>query len=158
MEEKEPKKEIKKALEWLSKYDLVHWYIDGYQPKTLAFKDILNLIVEQQEEIERLKEFEKASPDILKLFQENTRLKAEIERLMKELEIAKGTKNRLTIFDRIEIHDKAVKDTAKEMIEEIDNVKEIFPNDIVGYEQAQGWLMCIDKLKEIAKLKGAKVE
>ena len=52
----------------------------------------------------------------------------------------------------------AVKDTAKELIEEIDNVKEIFPNDIVGYEQAQGWCMCIDKLKEIAKRKGVEVE
>ena len=44
------------------------------------------------------------------------------------------------------------------MIEEIDNVKKIFPNDIVGYEQAQGWCMCIDKLKEIAKRKGVEVE
>lgn len=49
-------------------------------------------------------------------------------------------------------------DTMKEMIEEIDNVKEIFPNDIAGYEQAQGWCMCIDKLKEIARLKGVEVK
>lgn len=43
----------------------------------------------------------------------------EIERLTEELEITKGTKNRLTIFDRIEIHDKAVKDTAKEILDEV---------------------------------------
>ena len=43
----------------------------------------------------------------------------------------------------------ARKSTAKEICSLIEEIKEIFPNDIVGYNQAQGWLMCIDKLKEI---------
>lgn len=52
----------------------------------------------------------------------------------------------------------AVKDTAKEIYELIDAVKEVFPNDYRGYDMAHGWSMCVDKLKEIIKSKGAEVE
>ncbi len=42
-----------------------------------------------------------------------------IRQLENELEIAQGTKNRLTIFDRIEIHDRAQKETAKAILDEV---------------------------------------
>ena len=42
-------------------------------------------------------------------------LEKQVDELKVKLEIAEGTKDRLTIFDRIAIHDKAVKDTAKEI-------------------------------------------
>lgn len=54
--------------------------------------------------------------------------------------------------------DKREKDTAKEICEMIDAVKEVFPNDYRGYDMAHGWSMCVDKLKEIIKSKGAEVE
>lgn len=56
-----------------------------------------------------------------KWMEENAEQKAEIERLTKRCEIAEGTKNRLTIFDRMAIHDKAVKDTAKDILQAVDN-------------------------------------
>lgn len=57
-----------------------------------------------------------------------------------------------------EMVQQAVKDTAKEIYELIDAVKEVFPNDYRGYDMAHGWSMCVDKLKEIIKSKGAEVE
>ena len=64
-------------------------------------------------------EIERLSKKAVVLEVETNNQKTEIERLTKELEIANGTKNRLTIFDRITIHDKAVKDTAKEIFTEL---------------------------------------
>lgn len=42
-----------------------------------------------------------------------------IAQLEKELEIAEGTKSRLTIFDRLKIHETAEKETAKKVLDEV---------------------------------------
>ena len=64
----------------------------------------------------------------------------------------------VTVEMHDEVEQQAVKDTAKEIYELIDAVKEVFPNDYRGYDMAHGWSMCVDKLKEIIKSKGAEVE
>lgn len=80
MEEKKlTEEEVIKALEWASKTS--EWTASVAGKEQNMFCAILDLI---------------------------NRQKAEIERLTKELEIAKGTKHRLTIFDRIEIHGERV--------------------------------------------------
>lgn len=61
--------------------------------------------------------------------------KKEIERLTEELEIAKGTKNRLTISDRITIHDKAVKDTAKEILRTL--IEKAYVNECIDLTVAE---------------------
>lgn len=48
-------------------------------------------------------------------------LQKQVDELTERCEIAEGTKRRLTIFDRIAIHDKAVKDTAKEILTLLQN-------------------------------------
>lgn len=45
-----------------------------------------------------------------------------ITQLEQELAIAQGTKNRLTIFDRIEIHDRAAKETAKRIFDDLGGI------------------------------------
>ena len=63
------------------------------------------------EELHTLTDMHEAN--VRKMFENNMSLRKEIEQLTTRCEIAEGTKNRLTIFDRIEIHDKAVKEVAK---------------------------------------------
>ncbi len=48
-------------------------------------------------------------------------------------------------------YNSGAKAAVKYLVDEINKVKEIFPNDPVGHLQAEGWLMCIDELEEIAK-------
>ncbi len=76
-----------------------------------------------------------------------------ITRLENELEIAQGTKNRLTIFDRIEIHDRTQKETAKAIFEELKANEE--PNP----EYCDCWLVAVEgkKFIEIAKKYGVEV-
>ena len=76
-----------------------------------------------------------------------------ITQLEQELAIAQGTKNRLTIFDRIEIHDRAAKETAKRIFEELKANEE--PNP----EYCDCWLVAVEgkKFIEIAKKYGVEV-
>ena len=117
-------------------------------------EDILDLIHRLQAENERLTEengyLDMVAKQALTDYQ-NTQV--QVDELKQENSVLS-----ITVELQEEVEKQLVKDTAKEMIEEIDNVKEIFPNDIIGYEQAQGWCMCIDELKEIAKRKGVEVE
>lgn len=89
---------------------------------------------------------------IHRLQDENAKQKAEIERLTTRCEIAEGTKHRLTIFDRIEIHDKAVKDTAKEILCELLDIEVKDEN----YETF--FLDVCDKLERFAEKYGVEVE
>lgn len=114
---------------------------------------------ELQKEIERLKDENCHDYHCMCLAQqEKAELQKQVDELKEEMHKIESAANETYMLGFEEGEKQAVKDTAKELIEEIDNVKEIFPNDIVGYEQAQGWCMCIDKLKEIAKNKGVEVE
>lgn len=70
---------------------------------------VVDLIHRQKAEIERL-----ANAN-MQTIGKNDELLLKVDELKKRCEIAEGTKNRLTIFDRIAIQDKAVKDTAKEI-------------------------------------------
>jgi hypothetical protein len=121
------------------------------------FQRLNFLQAEQKAEIERLTEYnENLNGMCLEFIDKNDELQKQVDELMKKIESYQHS------FEYNQGYEdgkkKAVKDTAKEIIEEIDNVKEIFPNDIVGYERALGWCMCIDELKEIAKNKGIEVE
>ena len=121
----------------------------------ISSEDVLDLIQRQKDIIQKQCDFvEKLEADYGKLVAENAELKEERENMEREiLALHKdlyNSKQKMMVYHLNEI-ESAIKETAKEMIEEIDSVKEIFPNDISGYDKAQGWCMCIDKLKEIAK-------
>jgi Fe2+ transport system protein B len=94
----------------------------------------------------------------------NTELQKQVDELKKQLNDMEEQRDRQAYIAEDLIQEKhrwteqAVEDTAKEIYELIDSVKEVFPNDICGYEMANGWSMCVDKLKEIIKSKGVEVE
>ena len=132
--------------------ELIGYETGGFDilPTTLNEK-ILDLINRQKAEIERLTWTSNIQRDGTRLYERRCEeLQKQVEKLTDKLQkVLLGIKaDEVLVAKGIE---QAVKDTVKEMIEEIDNVKEIFPNDTVGYEQVQGWCMCIYKLKEIAK-------
>lgn len=60
-------------------------------------------------------EIENMQAVIFGLEEEKRQLQIKVDALKERCEIAEGTKHRLTIFDRMEIYSKAVKDTAKEI-------------------------------------------
>ena len=125
----------------------------------IKLQDVVDLIAEQKAEIERLNDM-KFTQEHCNLYEENEWLKVELKHqigqnteLQKEVDELKkwlGMKEHYIglIENRLK---QSVKDTAKEMIEEIDNMQDIFPNNIDGHLKAEGWAMCIDELKEIAK-------
>lgn len=123
-------------------------------------KDILDFVnslqsenAEQKAEIEKLHTLtDLQEADVNKLFENNMGLRKEIERLTTRCEIAEGTKHRLTIFDRIEIHDKAVKKTAREIFDELVKDEHMFVDD---YNKR--WV-AVEKIKELAKQRGVEVE
>lgn len=137
-------------------------------------KCALDLIKHLQGENKRLKQSNKNTLFVNEqVMSENAKQKAEIERLTEENAYLDGcAKQFLADYQKCEvelseqedkcldcpyqlkfneIEKQAVKDTAKEICILIDNIKNIFPNSISGYEKALGWSMCIDKLKEICK-------
>lgn len=155
------------------------------QRKIIEYQDGLqDKVDEQKAEIERLtnengqlnayvngleyehEEYENMHAEIILLNNEKFELQKKVDELKKDREelfneMSERMKAEVAIeknWGKIQTK-QAVEDTAKEIIEEIDSVKEIFPNDISGYEQAQGWCMCIDKLKEFIKERyGVEVE
>lgn len=85
-------------------------------------------------------------------------LQKQVDELKEKLEIAEGTKNRLTIFDRIKIHDKAVKDTEKEIFEKIFEVLCCFSTQGKSKEYNEGYIQCLeevdDRIQKLAKERG----
>jgi hypothetical protein len=124
MEEKKmTDEEIVKALEMHVNSDGKYSFEEWDRCKTVTQSDILDLIhrlqsenAEQKAEIERLtKRLDVCSEQLYHSCIDKGELQKQVDELKERCEIAEGTKRRLTIFDRIEIHDKAVKDTAKEI-------------------------------------------
>lgn len=96
-----------------------------------------NYATELQKNAELKKQVDELKSENTKLYKEHTTLIA--GSILKQQDIAR--------------------DTAKEIIEELNNIKDFFPDSPGGHLRADGWRMCIDKLKEIAKERyGVEVE
>ena len=123
-------------------------------------KDILDFIhrlqdenAKQKVEIEKLHTLtDMQEANVNTMFENNMGLRKEIERLTTRCEIAEGTKNRLTIFDRIEIHDKAVKDTAKEILCELLDI------NVKDEDYKMFFLDVCEKLEKFSQKYGVEVE
>lgn len=119
----------------------------------LVAEDTLDLINRLQEEIERLTEekyqveqnlkqcengyeleLHTARYDMRVNMEKVAKLQKQVDELTKRCEIAEGTKNRLTIFDRMAIHDKAVKDTAKKIYDMAEKHNNGYENDMCRFQ------------------------
>ena len=147
-------------------FDKLKQYIEAYSSEEHGLVEV-KLLTELSTEIERLTKLCESTSEYIKVlekaFNDRTKENAELQKQVDELkEQFLSTCENCHLKKDIELlnfqKEQAVKDTAKEICEMIDAVKEVFPNDYRGYDMAHGWSMCVDKLKEIIKSKGVEVE
>lgn len=131
-------------------------FVSGYQGTQKENEQLKAEIERLTEDNKRLNELLVGGTEVIdywntKYLEEqhkNAELQKQVDELKERCEIAEGTKNRLTIFDRISIHDKAVKNTAKEIFAELFYMASIHHSDV---SNILAWA------KEKAKEKGVEV-